>query len=856
MVDAGLPKKINMERWHEVRAADGTVRPLYGKLVSKLGALPPSSLRMFEDRMSATLREMGVTFNIMHGDPWGREPWRCDLLPQLIAGAEWDLIVRGFRQRLRAWEAFLKDIYGGREILRAGAVPVQAVLGSPNYQHASIGLAPPRDAYLHLTGLCLSRDHHGTLQVKQHHSAPATGIPYMLQNRRALARVAPELFEELAVQPLAESPLLILEQLRQAAMGSGGEPRVVLLSPGEGSAISSEQSFLARRMGIPMVQGGDLLVLDDALYLKTVRGLERVDVVYNCIPDAWLDPLTFRRDSLLGVPGLVHCLRKGSTALINAVGSQIADDRSLLAFANSIIRFYLNEPAILPTVPTLWLGDIDQRELALDALDVWRIRPMHRERVATAWEQAVFANDDTLRAEVRKQPALFIAQPRDEGATTVCFEGGKMQEYPQDHIVFGMRTGTTFDVLPGALTRVHACSDAAGEFGWNWTSKDTWVLTDAASARWIPKLGRRVVETSVVARQVTSRVAESFYWMGRYLERAHHQAYLISVVETLETEELNSAERKHYRPMWNRLLPPLDKSAGTSRRSISNWLDRYRLVLLPEPGSVLRTFQRAVANAEAVQDSISPEAWATINELRARLQRTRFREGISEAAAVRVTRRTADAATQLIPQFFAIAANTMLADDGWSFCEIGKMLERAVITANSVLSVSESLAAEQSARSPDASEIELSAFLRLLGTRDAYRRIYQMRAEPIPVLELLWQHPQVPRSVRHCLEKCDELLRNAIVSERSTTSNAPAAFASLIQRIKRIDWAAFVPLPRDEDRVERRDGRHGTARPQELGPLLKGLLNETLDLHMLIADCFLNHQAHIAQFSQPRLQGL
>jgi uncharacterized circularly permuted ATP-grasp superfamily protein len=416
----------------------------------------------------------------------------------------------------------LDDVYSKREILRAGVVPVQAVLGSPNYRHAAIGLPRSRDAFLHLSGICFQRNDKGQLQVKQHHFAHATGISYMLQNRRALARVVPDLFEQVPVQSLAEVSVLILEQLRETAVNCAGEPNVVLLSAGEGNAVASEQSFLARRMGIPMVQGGDLLVLDDCVYLKTVRGLEQVHVIYNCVPDAWLDPLVFRRDSLSGIPGLVHCMRKGSVSLVNGVGAQLADDRSLLAFSSQIVRFYLAETSILPTVPTLWMGDIDQREFALENLDGWSVRPMSREWGSDGREIA-FRQEDVLRKAVRKNPTNWVAQPRDSGARTLCFENGRIAEHPYDHIVFGIRTGSEFGVmpgvdfgvLPGALTRVHARAKNASDSPGDWTSKDTWVLSSATASVPPVKLTRRHADLAVPARQVTSRVAESFYWMGR-----------------------------------------------------------------------------------------------------------------------------------------------------------------------------------------------------------------------------------------------------------------------------------------------------------------------------------------------------
>jgi len=842
-------------RWHEIYAPDGSPRPRFAKLLADLADLAPADLRMLDDRMEATLREMGVTFDIIRSDPWGQQPWTCDLLPQVFASEEWAHIVAGVQQRLRAFECFLRDVYGRREILRAGVVPIHAVLGSPHYQNAAIGLPRPRDSFLHLSGICISRDARGVWQVKHHHFSHATGISYMMQNRRALARVIPELFEDAPVQSLAEVPLIVLERLRETAATFGSDPTVVLLSPASGRTLSSEQSFLARRMGIPMVQGGDLLVLDDCVYLKTVRGLDRVEVIYNRVADAWLDPLVFRRDSLLGVPGLVHCLRKGTVALVNPVGAQLADDRSLLAFAPQIIRFYLGEAPLLANTPTYWLGDIDQREMVLETLGSYRVRPISRENSSASWERALPGDEATIRAEIRKMPAHYVAQPHDEGATTVCYEGGKKVEYPQDHIVFAVRNGANFEVIPGALTRVHSPQATAGDFGFGWTSKDSWVLGDSVTEPLLPALARRLTETALPSRHATSRVAESFYWMGRYLERAHHQAYLISVIETLETEELNSAERRLYRPMWNRLLPPLEKSAGTSRRSIANLRDRYRLVLAPEPGSVVSTFRRAVYNAQSVQDSLSPEAWATISNLRTRFQRTRFREDLAEPEAVRTTRRLADFVTQLIPQFFAVSANTMLADDGWRFCEMGQMLARAIITANSIVSISKSLDWTPAANASHGAEIELSAFLRLLGSRDAYRRIYQMRAEPIPALEMLWQNPQVPRSVARCLTQCGNSLRESIAPELLSTSGAPAAIDALILRIQRIDWRVFVRPPQEEDRPAPRASALSTPPAEGLAPLLDSLFAETLGIHDALADSFLNHQARIAAVSQPLLRG-
>ncbi|MEO8350986.1 MAG: circularly permuted type 2 ATP-grasp protein, partial [Chthoniobacteraceae bacterium] len=511
-------------RWHEVTDRDGRPRPVFDRLLSDISHLSTSNLRHLGDRMEATLREMGVTFDLIRDSPWGRQPWTCDLLPHVFSPADWERIVRGFRQRMRAFEMFLEDVYGAREILRAGAVPIQAVLGSVHYQYAAVGLPRPRGSFLHLCGLCVCRAPDGTWQVKDHHYGHATGISFMMQNRRALARVVPELFQDTPVLPLAEVPLAVMERLRETAHPFGADPTVVLLAPGGAGGISNKQSFLARRMGIPLVAGGDLLVLEDCVYLKTVRGLERVEVIFNRVPDAWLDPLVFRSGSSLGVPGLIQCVRRGTVTLVNAVGSQIADDRSLLPFAGAIIRFYLGEAPVLPGVQTHWLGDIDQREMVLDDLAAYRISRTTRNDGSDVWETAVNTDDEATRTEIRRCASSFVAQPRDEGALTLCYERGMPVHHPQDHIVFGVRTGDNFDVFPGALTRVFTGGISSEGLGFGWTTKDSWVLSDPKTDALLPPMVRRTALLGLPPRQVTSRVAESFYWLGRDLERAYHQA--------------------------------------------------------------------------------------------------------------------------------------------------------------------------------------------------------------------------------------------------------------------------------------------------------------------------------------------
>lgn len=839
----GSEVKSPFSHWSETHEPSGEIRPVYRPLFERLQALPRQQIRALDERLEATMREMGVTFDISRDKPWGRRPWFCDLLPQIFRPDEWDHLTRGITQRLRAFEMFLQDIYGKKEILRANLLPIQPVLGSAFYQRPAASLTPPDGAYLHLCGLALCRQPNGEFAVKHHYLSNASGISYMVQNRRALARVIPQSFQDFSIHSIAEATVDILELLR--SFSDDPDPTVVLLSSGPGSAVYSEHSFLARRMGIPLVQGGDLLVLNDAVYMKTVSGLEKVEVIYSRVSDEWLDPLAFRRDSYLGVPGLVHCIRKGTVAVVNGIGSQLADDRALLPFANTIIRFYLGENPLLRGLPTFWLGDIDQREMVLADLEKYTVRPLYGERILLGGDgrQPTAEALTAARDAILQNASAYIAQPQDCDAETVSYHDGREVKRRQDHIFFALRKSAgEFEVFPGALTRVSTdeAPYTANELGGG--SKDTWV--EAAPDYVEPVSDRiRLREALLPAQHVSSRVAEAFYWTGRYLERAHNLAVMIGVIESLELEELNPTERTLYRPVWNRMLPPLEKPGEVSRRNISSPAGRYRLTLdLEEYDSVVQAVLRATRNAESITECLSLEAWNVLSTLRARFQRARFRPKSSDDELTAFTRRYCDHAVKAVPEFFGTAQGTMVADGGWAFCEIGQAVERAIITANAVCSIMRPMPRRSGEVAEHEAEIRLSAFLRLLNSRDVYRRVYQMRIEAAPMLDLLWKNPTVPRSVTKCLQSCAHRLRYARDENSPTTQRTMAGIEDLVHQIRLTDW----------DTLTSGSAKKGDALDEEGARLLKG----TLNIHHLIADGFLNHQIHMRPESQPLLFGL
>lgn len=841
----GAGRESDFPMWNETFSENGLPREGYRPLFDRLQAMPRSRVRTLDERLEATMREMGVTFDVARERPWGSRPWYCDLLPQIFTAAEWETISSGLRQRLRAFEFFLRDVYSEKSILRKEQIPIQPVLGSPFFQRAASGLPTPGGAYLHLSGAAICRLPDGSFAVKHHYFSNASGISYMMQNRRALARVIPQSFHESAIHPISDAPIDILEMLR--SLSDVSDPAVVLLTPGPGSAVFSEHSFLARRMGIPLVQGGDLLVLNDAVYLKTVSGLQRVEIIYTRVSDPWLDPMVFRRDSLLGVPGLVHCIRKGTVKVVNSLGSQLADDRSLLPLAPQIIRYYLGERPLLKSLPTYWLGDLDQKEMVLSDIANYTIRPLYGERIVLGGDgrRPDAKRIDAALAEILPNASQFVAQPQSCDALTVSFGNGKPAMRRQDHIVFAWRVGDgEYEVFPGALTRISTEDSVytASELGGG--SKDTWVFVGFENEPPLPDTPRNL-DSILPAQHVTSRVAESFYWLGRYLERASNLAGMVGTIEALELEELNPTERTHYRPVWNTILPPLEGSRTVSRRSISSPAGRYRLTLdVEEPGSVVSTILRAAANAESVTEALSLEAWGVISQLRDRFRNTRFQPHGSPESLASASRRLCEFARQLIPQFFGTAEDTMVADGGWKFCEIGQMIERAAITANAVSSIVGPLL-EPDDESDHAMEIRLSAFLRMLNSRDVYRRVYQSRIEPLPLLDLLWKNPVAPRSVSRCLSGCSRRLAESSGPAAPAVDRSVAAIDSLVHAIQSTDWEALLT-----------QSPGGGSKKSLLAEHCESLMRRVLSIHDLISDGFLNHQVHMRHETQPPLPGL
>ena len=470
----------------ELFELDGTPRPAARALVDELGRLGPQGLVDAGRRRDAIFMQQGITFETSGESGASHErPFPLDLIPRVLSGEEWRAIKRGLAQRIRALNHFVDDIYHAREIVREGLVPWRLVAGCPHFARAVHGIRPPGGVYCHVAGCDLVRDSDGSWRVIEDNVRIPSGISYVLENRAAMARLVPELFASYRVRPVDHYPQLLLGALRSVAPSAESEATVVVWTPGPLNSAYFEHAFLARQMGVELVEASDLVVRDDVLYMRTTRGLERVHAVYRRIDDDFVDPLEFMPDSLLGVPGLVRAYRAGSVAIANAFGTGVADDKAIYCFVPEMIRFYLGEEPILENVRTYLLSDREVREHVLGRLGELVVKPTGESggKGVMIGPHAGEAEIERMDSLIRAHPERWIAQDvvRLSTVPTVAADGRIHPRHVdlRPFAVFGER----IDIVPGGLTRVAleegsmiVNSSRGGG------SKDTWVLEDGDDA--------------------------------------------------------------------------------------------------------------------------------------------------------------------------------------------------------------------------------------------------------------------------------------------------------------------------------------------------------------------------------------
>ncbi len=738
------------EGWDELRDAQGELRPHWRGLTGELERLGPAALAGRWEHALRLIRENGVTYNV-YGDPQGLDrPWQLDAIPEVIPAREWEGVALGLAQRAHLLDLILADCYGPQRLLREGLLPPAAVFAHPGFLRACHELRVPGGHRLHLYGADLVRGGDGRWRALADRAQAPSGAGYALENRIVLSRALPEAYRECRVQRLASFFVGLRETLVRLAPRNRDNPRIVLLTPGPYNETYFEHAYLARYLGYTLVEGGDLTVRDDCVFLKTLGGLHPVDVVLRRLDDDFCDPLELRNDSTLGVAGLVQAARAGNVAIVNALGSGLAQNPAWMPLLPRLCRHLLGEDLRLESVPSWWCGLDVATTLSHVAANLEHlvIKPISG---AGAAGEPVFGNQlssaakTALLARIAARPFAYIAQEQVRLSTTPVWTGGGFSPRPMTLRAFAVATRDAYAVMPGALTRIAAAPGARAtesrqpqivSMQRGGGSKDTWVLADGP----VPHvtLLRPVgapVELKRGGIDLPSRVADNLYWLGRYGERAEDTARLLRAGVLRLADDPGSLAGREFGALVRALRQTGHLPAEDEDDDEQDIGARF-LALIHDPAlpcglpATLRGLHRA---AFAVRDRLSNDTWRIVNHLDQQLGRRAPGAQLGDDLVL---------LNRVVVELAALAAMGMentTRGPGWRFLDIGRRLERALFTCDLLRALI--------ADGADHVDAGLEVALDVADSAITYRSRYLTTLQTAPVLDLLLTDATNPRAV-------------------------------------------------------------------------------------------------------------
>lgn len=748
----------------EMCQADGEIRPHWAYLMRSLSDLGVDALQARAVESRRLLRDNGVTYSAYDDPEDSQRSWELDPIPLLIASEEWRDIERGLHQRAELFRLLLADLYGPREVLRRGLLPPELILSQGDFLRACDRLPVPGGRHwLPLYAADLLRLSDGTMVVVEDRSQTPPGIGYALENRIVLSRVFPSLFRDAQVHRLALFFRTLRATLMNLAWCHPDQARVVMLTPGPDSGIYFEHAFLAKYLGYTLVQGADLTVRDAKVWLKTLDGLQPVDVILRLLEDGRCDPLELQADGV-GPAGLLQALRQRKATMANPPGSGVVENPALRAYLPGLARHLLGEELLLASPASFWCGDAQHRQHVLTHLDRLIIRPTSPARRLELIEGSGLSRSqrEQLGERIRQNPGAFMAQEPVQSSTVPAFNDGVLT--PRRLVLrnFLVATDTDYMAMPGGLTRIATeTENSLLPVQGGGVSKDTWVLASEPQRQ--VSLVASAVQLDAVSHghgELPSRVAENLFWLGRYAERAEGVIRLLRTVlgELLQPDEgyLPSSGESHLQCLLQALTHLTETYPGfvgeeaearlaqPEEELFSVFLDRRR------QGSLAFTLQALLFAARSVRDRISPDIWRVFNEIEDGLRhlQAHWEQHRQTGYAPADTLNTAlDVLNRLLTTcvaFTGLAQDSMVHGQGWRFLMIGRRLERSQQTMHL-------LRLTLCRQSPEEGRV-LEALLRVLDSLMTYRSRYRTQAEAAMALALLVQDESNPRALGYQLK--------------------------------------------------------------------------------------------------------
>jgi uncharacterized circularly permuted ATP-grasp superfamily protein/uncharacterized alpha-E superfamily protein len=737
-------------RYDEMLAAPQTPRAHWQRMFAQLASTAPEAMRDRVQWVQRQVRDNGITYNV-YADPEGADrPWELDMLPLILPAEEWAGIEAAVRQRATLLNRLLVDLYGEQRLLAEGLLPPALVYGHSGYLRPCRGIRTPGDVMLHLYAADLARSPDGRWWVRDDLSQAPSGAGYALENRLIISRLFADLFGELQVRRVAGFFATLRDSLAHWAPADGAAPLTVLLTPGPHNETYFEHTYLARYLGLPLVEGNDLTVREGKVWLKTLSGLQRVHAILRRLDDDYCDPLELRSDSALGVAGLVDAARRGGVLIANALGSNLLQSGALLGYLPKLCQHLLGEPLAMPSVATWWCGEPAALEQALANLDrvvikgafpQLRVDPMFGEDLDERGRKRV-------AAMLLARPQMYVAQELVHLSQAPVCDPAQPQQLVARAIglrVYACASPQGYVVMPGGLTRAATGPDARViSMQRGGSSKDTWVLsTGPVSGFSLLKREFHAQDLVRTGLNLSSRVVENLYWFGRHAERCDDTARLLRVALVRVIEEAPEDRARAWHGISGLLhhVGLLDEDAAGADDATLGRLLRDAVVDDSRPG-LASGLKQLLRVASQLRERLSLDNWRTLNNVARRLQRSRGRAiGISEALAELDT----DIAAFITLAGFAL--DGMTRDQGWRFLSMGRRIERLQFLCGML---------QQALAGP--ADGDLDWVLELADSSVTYRSRYMARPQWLPVLDLLVRDVHNPRSIAFQLKGLHDFL--------------------------------------------------------------------------------------------------
>lgn len=741
--------------YDEMYATENKALPHWERFMAALEAMGSEQLELRRREAQRLLRENGVTYNV-YGDAQNlTRPWRLDPVPLLISSEEWAIIEAGLKQRAELMDLILKDLYGPQSLLKKGLLPAELIFGHEGFLHPCVGALPKQQRHLTLYSANLARGPNGRMWVLDDRTQAPSGSGYALENRTVMTRVLPDIFRQTQVHRLSGFFHALQKGLVDIAPHNKEDPRIVVLTPGPLNETYFEHAYLAAQLGFTLVQGGDLTVRDGRVWLKSLAGLQAVDVILRRVDDSFCDPLEMRSSSQLGVAGLLEVVRRGHVAIANPLGSSILENPGLLAFLPRLSRHLLSQELKLPSIATWWCGQRREREFVLKNLDSLVIKPINR----SLGNHAVFggslsnAEKELLRQQIIAKPHLFIGQEQVSFSTLPAFIDHHIEARNAVLRNFVVASGNEYVVMPGGLTRVarqkdnFVVSNQAGGI-----SKDTWVLAkepDKPLSIWTQ--ARRPQLLDVASEPLTSRAADNLFWVGRHLERVEATTRLLRTLLQKLREALEFKDSIDTQCLAV-LLRTLTQVTGTypgfvkCADSLLQAPEQELLVLAKDgnrKGSLTANVQAFGQAAFNIRDLWSHDTWRSIDNIQRRWQQ----RVVNVELGVEQLQKNLDDLLTGIVAFTGLTAESMTREAAWLMLDSGRRLERALALI-ALLRSSLALRHEE----PLQNQV-LEAVLVATDSLTIYQRRYRAVLQLPMVLTLLLLDETHPRSLAYQLRE-------------------------------------------------------------------------------------------------------